>query len=106
MLSGSLVVPGGLGWNRFAGAELRIVLVEGRAIGTDRLGCGPHVDEDMRVIERRKRADAHEFLRAHANLGEARLVVKMRRYVIGHENMSILRCVQFQRTIVKQTALG
>jgi hypothetical protein len=39
----------------------------------------------MRMIERGQSADAHEFLRADADAGNARLIVKVRRGVSGHD---------------------
>jgi hypothetical protein len=57
----------------------------GRAIGTDRILIIAHVDEDMRMIERRQGTDAHEFLGANAHLRDTRLIVEMRRSVVGHD---------------------
>ena len=75
--SGSLVVPVGFRRDRLGQAQLGIVLVEGRALGADRFGIGTHVDEDVRVIERRKCPDAHELPGAHLDCGKAHLVLKM-----------------------------
>ena len=51
--------------SRLRRAETRIEPIDGRAVGADRLVLVAHVDEDVRVIERRQRADAHEL--AHAD---------------------------------------
>ncbi len=63
----------------------RIVDVMRRAIGADRVIVLAHVDENMRMIERRQSADAHEFLGADPHVRNARLIVKMRSAVRGHE---------------------
>jgi len=57
--------------------ERRIVAIESRAITADRLSVVAHVDEDVRMIERRQRADAHELLGADLDCADARLVMKM-----------------------------
>src|SRR5579885_216334 len=44
--------------------ELGVEAVERRAIGADRLAFVAHVDKDVRVVVRRRGADAHEFLGA------------------------------------------
>jgi hypothetical protein len=73
-------------FRRFAAAVQSFVIGEmRRAIGADRVIVLAHVDENMRMIERRQSADAHEFLGADPHLRNARLVVKMRRAVRGHD---------------------
>src|SRR5579872_2707473 len=66
-------------------AERRIVDETGRAIGTDRLVRIAHIDENMRMVERRPGADAHEFLDPDLDRRNAWVVVEMRRGVfLGH----------------------
>ena len=52
-----------------------VIDVKRRAIGADRLVRGAHVDEHMRMIERRQRPDAHELLGADAHLRERRAIM-------------------------------
>ena len=49
---------------RRVGVERRIVPVERRAIRADDFPVVAHVEEHVRMVERRPRADAHEFARA------------------------------------------
>jgi hypothetical protein len=90
MPSGSLMCPGGLSGNRLVRPELRVVPIEGRAIGANRLGLGAHVDEDMRVIERREGADAHEFTRTDFDDRKTHLVLEMRCRARCHANLEML----------------
>ena len=55
-----------------------VVFEQRRAIGADHLVVASHVDEDMRMVEGRPGADAHEFLRAHVNRRHAGIVLEMR----------------------------
>ena|ERR1700730_3597697 len=73
--------------------ETRVVNIVGRAIGADRVLVVAHVDENMRMIERWLRADAHEFLGADPHLRNAWLVVEMRRGVCGHDSLDVLSTV-------------
>ena len=59
--------------------------VQGRAIGADDFVVGAHVEEDVRMVERRLGADAHEFLGADLDHRHARIVVKMGDDVFRHE---------------------
>lgn len=77
---------------------------ECRAIRADSLGIASHVDEDVGMIERGQGADAHEFLRSHANDGDSRLVVEMRRGMIGHRQQSWL--VRTRRNIGEARGFG
>ena len=61
-----------------------LIFEQGRAIGADRFGLVTHIDENMRMIEGRQRADAHEFLGPNAHDGHTRLVVEMGRGMFGH----------------------
>lgn len=58
----------------------------GGAIRADGFGVVAHIYEDVRMIEWRQSADAHEFLGPDSHLREARLVVKMWCDVIGHND--------------------
>jgi hypothetical protein len=42
------------------------------------------------MIERRSRADAHELPGADFDDGDARIVVKMRNDVVGHDSLAFL----------------
>ncbi len=77
------VVKFALGGNRVR-AERRIIDEARRAIGADRFRVAAHVDEDVRMVERRLGARAHEFLDADPDRGDAGVVVKMRDEVIRH----------------------
>src|SRR3954470_20483537 len=62
---------------RGMGLERGRKAVKRRAIGTDDLGVIAHIEENMRMIERRQCADAHEFLGADLDNRHSRRVVKM-----------------------------
>ena len=68
--------------------ELRVEAVERRAIGADDLVVVAHVEEHVRMIVRRRRADAHEFLGADLDHRHARIVVEMGDDVIRHGESS------------------
>lgn len=72
-----------------------------RTIGTDGVSPASHVDEDMRVIEGRGRADAHEFPRSNADFRNAGTVVEMGNAVIGHRVSSLF---EVARTIKRRRA--
>jgi len=57
--------------------EGRVETIERRAIRADELVVVAHVAEDMRVVERRQRADAHERLGADLDYGDAGVIVEM-----------------------------
>src|SRR5471032_3221285 len=65
--------------------EHRVVTVERRAIRTDDLVVAAHVEKDMRVVERRLGAHAHEFARADFDLGQAGIIVEMGNDVVRHD---------------------
>src|SRR5690348_15447361 len=75
--SGPGRLVGAFGRPRRAGIERRVVAVEGRAVGADDLAVVAHVEEDMRVVERRPRAHAHELVRPDLDHRHARVVVEM-----------------------------
>src|ERR1700716_2430515 len=68
----------------FAGGEVGGVTKQRRAIGADDLVVVAQIEENMRVIERRIGAHAHEFLRADLNERNAGIIVKVRNDMIGH----------------------
>src|ERR1700731_3470889 len=73
-------------FRRFAASiETCVINIMRRAIGTDRVVAVAHVDENMRMVEGRQCADAHEFLGADPHVRNARLVVEMRRAMGGHD---------------------
>jgi len=65
--------------------ELGIAPVQGRAIGADDLVVGAHVEEDVRMVERRLGADAHEFLGADFDHRHAGIVMEMGDDMFRHE---------------------
>ena len=72
------------GRQRIGAVQARIETVERRAIGADALVACAEIDIDMRVVEGRLGADAHEFLHADLDQRDAGIVVKMRDDVLGH----------------------
>ena len=68
----------------FIGLERRIVPIERRAIRADIFFIITHVAEDVRVIEWRRGADAHELLGADLYFGNADIIVEMRNDILGH----------------------
>src|ERR1700730_3192784 len=65
--------------------EARVVHIMRRGIRADGIVIVAHVDENMRMVEGRQSADAHEFLGADRHLWNARLIVEMRRAMGGHD---------------------
>ncbi len=66
------------------GLQRGIVAVERRAIGTDLLVVVAHVEEDVRMVVRNGRADAHEFLYADLDCAVAAVVLEMGNAVPSH----------------------
>ncbi len=62
----------------------RVVDVERRAIGADGFRALAHVDENVRMVEGRQGADAHEAMRADFHARQAGLIVEVRRGVVSH----------------------
>jgi hypothetical protein len=60
------------------------VTKQGRAIGADDLVVVAQIEKNMRVIERRIGAHAHELLRTDLNERNAGIIVKVRNDMIGH----------------------
>ena len=70
-----------------------IVTIERGAIGADGLGLVAHVDEDVRMIERRRSPHAHELLGTDFDDRNARVVVEVRNSTLGHGRPALLhRC--------------
>jgi hypothetical protein len=70
--------------HRFIGCERLIVPIERRAIWTDKFRVVTHIAEYVRMIERGRGANAHEFRSADLDDGNPKIVVKMRNYPICH----------------------
>jgi hypothetical protein len=61
-----------------------VVAIERGAIRAHILDVLAHVAEDMRMVLRRERTHAHEFLDADLNDLNAWVVMEMRNYFVGH----------------------
>ena len=61
-----------------------IAAIKGRAIGANDLLVVAHVEKDVGMVERGRCANAHEFLGADLDRGNARIVVKMWYKMVGH----------------------
>src|SRR6185437_318547 len=83
--SGSAVFHHAFGRPRFTGGEVAGIAVEGRAIGADDLAVVAEIEEDVRVIERRVGADAHELPRADLDDRDADIIVEVRNRMVGHQ---------------------
>lgn len=64
--------------------ELGVVAEQRGAIFADDFGIVAHVAEDMRMVEGRPCADAHEFLGSDLDHRNTGIVLEMRNDVIGH----------------------
>ena len=82
--SGDLVYQHAFRRPRFAGLQVGRVAKKRRAIGTDDLVVIAEVEEDMRMVEGRIGAHAHELTRADLNDGNTGIVMEMRDDMIGH----------------------
>src|ERR1017187_1642865 len=82
--SGDLVFHDAFGRPGFAGLEVGGVAIQGRAIRADDLAVVAEIEKNMRMIERRIGAHAHELLRADLNDRNAGIVVKVGNDMIGH----------------------
>jgi hypothetical protein len=69
----------GLAWGKIGG-----VAIQRRAVGADDLVVVTEVEKNVRVIERRIGAYAHEFLRSDLDDRNPGVIVKVRNDVIGH----------------------
>src|SRR4051812_38789552 len=72
-------------------AQRRIVDEARGAIGAQDVVVAAHVDEDVRVVEGGRRADAHELPGADADDLDARVVVEMGYAPVGHCDGPALR---------------
>src|SRR5665647_3430117 len=82
--SGGFILHDAFGRPGFAGFEVGGVSVQRRAIRADDLVVVAEIEEDMRMIERRIGADAHELLRADLDHRDAGIVVEVRNDMVGH----------------------
>src|SRR5438128_1819745 len=78
--------------------ERRIVPVQGRAVRADDFAVAAHVEKDVGMIERGSGADAHELACADLDHRDARVIVKVRNDVLGHDFASKCRLMS-RRTI-------
>src|SRR5215471_7809721 len=69
---------------RFIGLERLIVAVKRRTIWANVFFVVAHIAKDMRMIERRHGADAHEFLGADLYFGNANIIMEMRNDIVCH----------------------
>src|SRR5882724_2876599 len=83
-LSGDFVFQHAFRGTRFAGFEVRGKTVERRAIRADDLVVVAEIEEDMRMVERRVGAHAHEFLRADLDHRDPGVVMEVRDDMVGH----------------------
>jgi hypothetical protein len=60
------------------------VPIQRRAVGADDLAIIAHVEEHVRMVEGRARANAHELRRSNLNDGNPRIILKMRNDMVGH----------------------
>src|SRR6266436_10429889 len=75
---------GALGWSCRVGIEARLVAEQGRAIWTNGFARIAHIDEDMRMVERRPFSHAHEFPGADLDHRHAWSIVEMGNDLIRH----------------------
>src|SRR5258707_5895635 len=83
-LSGDFVFQHAFRGTRFAGFEVGGKPIERRAIRADDLVVVAEIEEDMRMVERRVGAHAHELLRADLDYRDAGVVVEVRDDMVGH----------------------
>jgi hypothetical protein len=82
--SGCLVLYDAFGRAGLAGFEVSGETKKRRAVRTDDFVVVTEVQEDMRVIERRIGAHAHELVRADFDHRNACIVVEVRNNMVGH----------------------
>lgn len=70
---------------RLEEVEFGVVTIEGRAVGADDFLLAPHIQEDVRMVEGRQCADAHEALGADLDDGDAQIVMEMGNRVFCHD---------------------
>jgi UTP-glucose-1-phosphate uridylyltransferase len=81
-----------------------VVQKERRAIGADDLRLVPHIEIDVRVIERRRRPHALELLDADPDPVDALVVHQMRHEGLGHEVVFVFRVQGSAASIVSLEA--
>src|SRR5204862_5923265 len=83
-MSGRLVLQRAFRGPGIAGGKILGMPIERRAVGADDLVIVAHVEEHVRMIERRARADAHELRRSDLDDGNSRIILEMRNDMVGH----------------------
>ena len=83
-MSGGLVLQRAFRWPGITRGEVPGMPIERRAVGTDDLAIVAHVEEHVRMVERRARADAHELRRSDLDDGNSRIILEMRNDMVGH----------------------
>src|SRR4051812_35059916 len=86
--SGRLVLHDAFRRTGFTRLQIGGEAVQRRAVGADDLVVIAEVEEDVRMIERRIGAHAHELLRADLDDGDTGIVVEVRDDMVGHRNSS------------------
>ena len=81
---GAVATKTQLGGSLSVCVEGRIVVEQGRAIRADELGLIAHIEIDMGMVERRRRAHALEFLDADPDTVDALVVHEMRHQRLSH----------------------
>lgn len=81
----------------------RIVLEERRAIGADFFTVRTHIEKDMRMIEGRVGAHAHEFLDADFDRCVPCIILEMRNFVVSHASLR-RGVLGFERTLYADLA--
>jgi len=99
--SGDDVVHGALGWSGGVWGQCWVVTVKGGAIRADVFGILAHVAEDVRMVVRRRGADAHELPGADLDDCNTWIVLKVRNDFVAHALVACcaLYRVDFARTI-------
>src|SRR6185312_4815457 len=82
--SGGPVDVEATGGQRFSRLQRRRIAIERRTVGADLFVVVAHVEEYVRVIERRVGTDAHEFLDADVDSRVACIVLEMGNGTAGH----------------------
>src|ERR1700692_3510844 len=82
--------------------ELWVEPIQRRAIGADDLVLVAHIEEYVRMVERRGLAHAHEFLGADLDPRHAGVVMEMGDDVFRHGEVLIREYGVFGRTIARR----
>ena len=89
--SGGFVDDRAFGRDAGAGFQRMVELVERRAIGADEFRGVAQIEIDMRVIEGRACAFAHQLVGVHADDGHAGVILEMRDKIVGHGKLRSAR---------------